>query len=1355
MSHNNNSSTSPMIGVGGVSMSPTPSTMTPPLPHPPTFYCKNVVQPSCILETLRGRFFKDSNNNCGDSILLVKETMIDVTRYNDTSNQNSFVVPSSQLSQQPLQQQPQEESETSQEDSSMYNDDISPLEPLYSIPLFSIVRQAVILSPISTNYINANTMAPTTATSTTETMSEADEQFYYGRRQDETQSNSSSSGGDSLSSRIKKLVKKEKYIDSDFRDRDILVVTSDSCYLSFMSWSNTLMQFISIQQYKISGANAKFDTKSLGSKIRISSCQRLIAVCAIKDNIMLLPVNTNRATRTTTTTIVSKRIDLKIKGPIICMGFLASSSPDNNNHHLIYLQVSTNTEIHMIEFNLYTNEYSIRKTHTLKDQQLVPYQFISIPNQPNLFFLVYDSSLILFNRDLHSCYKINFSTIYLDFDENVDRSKEMISSFCWTDDEKKRQILLLTSDQGSLYRIELDLKTLKSFTAQVITHDLNPIKSILLLPGDNRTFLVVGDLADSEIIRLDNEFKSVAKDRIGGFIQNNSPIIDFCIDQQIPPALLPPTSTSSANPLSFSQQQLLLQSSPTNSNNNLNSSNPLLASSDTNYSTTITDNNNNWLFNNQYPNHLQTKVFMICGGGPSFGGVRMLENCAAMDIILKIRCLATGIWSYSYQSDIITMVSLLSNETIIFQFYSNNDASDITSNCNFVTDQTTLYSGVMTNAKHYLQATPDRIRAVSCAFDTHVDWFPAPEYGSIVQCTNRESDIIVSLSRQNTLVHLEYINGQFIQKSIRLFDSDISTIHLPNSFVVSSFSRSTSQSQILSKYLFVGTYTNEIHILSMDDDKLLSTIYSYCQLQAIPHSIVVSPLGDINHNLKIIVGMRDGCLVKFEWNDITSNPFTQSIIFTSQLSKSHVEIIANEEKGALIITDRSYYVTGSKGHLSLATIPFNNASGGAIHSTNVGGHENLTGLYIASVDFSKNNITKIPSRDIKPLDQGPKKLLFIKEFHILVLIYDKHIFIRDSNYKILYQREHNMDKPLFLNYWNTKNLIIYGGESNQNSSTRNNRGIAYFLNIHLQEVDIGITEFKTLQQPIPINSIVPLSDGNIIVSTSNETTILDIANRTNTSLMNAIITTSSIQCISYQPITNRVLFGTLKDGMFLYNYNSSNNSLRKKIGQNMPLATAQCVFITDELFAGIDRFGNFLVLEYDELLDADVDRYEVRDPVSNYSIKEGCLGLQRMEQSNNILASGSSGGLYLFARLGKEEYQILETLQSILCQFDLTKSLTGNDHQCYRSEVSMVKNILDGDMLVQYLELQDTLQISIATIIIDELKQKQQLLNLFEMDQQPKQSDNNNIQQQQQQLQLEKQIVTIIINLLEKINNSL
>ncbi|GFZ03684.1 cleavage and polyadenylation specificity factor (CPSF) A subunit protein [Actinidia rufa] len=85
---------------------------------------------------------------------------------------------------------------------------------------------------------------------------------------------------------------------------------------------------------------------------------------------------------------------------------------------------------------------------------------------------------------------------------------------------------------------------------------------------------------------------------------------------------------------------------------------------------------------------------------------------------------------------------------------------------------------------------------------------------------------------------------------------------------------------------------------------------------------------------------------------------------------------------------------------------------------------------------------------------------------------------------------------------------------------------------------------------------------------------------------------------------------------------------------------------------------------------------------------------------NSIMASTLLGSIVVFIPISREEYELLEVLQSRLVVHPLTAPILGNDHNEFRSRQCSagVPKILDGDMLAQFLELTSMQQEAVVAL---------------------------------------------------------
>ncbi|KAL4370550.1 DNA damage-binding protein 1 [Arachis hypogaea] len=191
----------------------------------------------------------------------------------------------------------------------------------------------------------------------------------------------------------------------------------------------------------------------------------------------------------------------------------------------------------------------------------------------------------------------------------------------------------------------------------------------------------------------------------------------------------------------------------------------------------------------------------------------------------------------------------------------------------------------------------------------------------------------------------------------------------------------------------------------------------------------------------------------------------------------------------------------------------------------------------------------------------------------------------------------------------------------------------------------------------------------------------------------------------------RIAVGDCRDGVLFYSYHEDTKKLEQLYSDPSLRLVADCILMDAETAVVSDRKGSIAVLCSDHLEDN-------ASPECNLSLNcayfmgEIAMSIQKGSYSyrlpaddalqganwpktnidslqNTIIASTLLGSIMIFIPLSREEYELLEAVQTRLAVHHLTAPILGNDHNEFRSRENPAgtPKILDGDMLTQFLEL--------------------------------------------------------------------
>ncbi|GAM24389.1 hypothetical protein SAMD00019534_075640 [Acytostelium subglobosum LB1] len=1036
------------------------------------------------------------------------------------------------------------------------------------------------------------------------------------------------------------LLSADKYrLPGRARSRDLILVTSDSGYLSVLGWSDDHKQLVALQQLQIAPPSPSLtikDTKALGSRIVVSTCGRVVAVAASNNKVSLFPVLRSQ-NPLYASAVFSKdlREDIEHQGTITTIGF--TTSTDINRPHSILCVTFEQKKETFINLYQYSHIDATATCISSQSTQLRPDMFIPLPHSSNKFLIVTrDEHIVMMGIKGDQIQTLVNTTLFKDkaiptrYDEH---SNDIVTSHCWKHDNKQ---LLLSTEQGHFLKITftfgdddannnnnyIDIDNMDIGTSghhSIMIEQLKPINQTKYLVDLRRDYiLAIGDLDTSVMIQVSADGKITTHFSTEN---NYAPVVDF-----------------SAEPSSM------------------------------------------------IPDLMQ--VYMCSSRGNMYGTLSVLENCPAINNYGYVEIDRTSdVWSYptSLQSKSVLIVVGCDKFAEITRVFTLDDVATIresTMDYQFRINESTLYSNTISSG--YLQVTSSRVRFVSSR--DFIDWMPNEEqHGFIVKAISRGNDIIISCSKSLIHLRLNITNRQFELAAQRLYEHDISCLEMANPTVLANCTK--EEQAVVSNLFLVGTWhTREIHINRMD--ATLSTLYKVSDLVSVPHSIKLCRLGDTH--IKVVAGFKEGQLLKWEWENINVNPFQSIYAYSKQLSQQHIQLSTTLDDGALVMTNKTYYLTFMKGHPTFKKIAFEDVSCGVINNdTTVTLVQPTVGINLVSIDFSNNtSITPLPTQDL----QNPRRLVFIKEFGVLAILYDKEIVLLEPNTKkVIIQKKHELSTPNFLKFWKSKNMVVFGGKGG------NEAGIIYFMSISLMDNEIGCLDFKKIPLTDAVHSMHPLEDSYFIMSTSRDTTIVDYNNFSNMESTINIPYLNSVVDITYQH--RRILLATPRKGLEVYEYDKKARTCVKKRHQRTPMLTSSCQFMSDDCFAAIDRYGNFTVMAYGD--DEQQQGVHTLNTVASYFISESCTKLLKVD-NNHLICSGMLGGIYSISRITKREYLILSMLTDILCLFKLTQPLLGNDHAMYRCGLVEMQSIIDGDMVSQFLLLPEEVQLEmIKTMLAD------------------------------------------------------
>lgn len=203
----------------------------------------------------------------------------------------------------------------------------------------------------------------------------------------------------------------------------------------------------------------------------------------------------------------------------------------------------------------------------------------------------------------------------------------------------------------------------------------------------------------------------------------------------------------------------------------------------------------------------------------------------------------------------------------------------------------------------------------------------------------------------------------------------------------------------------------------------------------------------------------------------------------------------------------------------------------------------------------------------------------------------------------------------------------------------------------------------------------------------------------------------------------RIVVGDCRDGVLFYSYTDDLRKLEQLFSDPAQRLVADCTLLNMDIAVVSDRRGSISVLSnVDDLEGSESPEKNLFVNCSFYmgetvmSIQKGLSSyrlsmdgiLDESDHSdivykslyNSIVASTLLGSVLIIVPVTREEHYLLETVQTKLAVHPLTAPVIGNDHKEFRGRGTQagVPTILDGDMLIQFLELTREQQEAVLSI---------------------------------------------------------
>ncbi|KAJ6382350.1 hypothetical protein OIU77_030910 [Salix suchowensis] len=305
-----------------------------------------------------------------------------------------------------------------------------------------------------------------------------------------------------------------------------------------------------------------------------------------------------------------------------------------------------------------------------------------------------------------------------------------------------------------------------------------------------------------------------------------------------------------------------------------------------------------------------------------------------------------------------------------------------------------------------------------------------------------------------------------------------------------------------------------------------------------------------------------------------------------------------------------------------------------------------------------------------------------------------------------------------------REIVGYAAEQLSSSSLCSSPDDTSCDGVKLEETETWQLRFVSATTlPGMVLAICPYLDRFFLASAGNSFYVCGFAND-NKRVKKFAVGRTRFMIMSLTACYTRIAVGDCRDGILFYAYHMESKKLDQLYCDPSQRLVAGCVLMDVDTAVVSDRKGSIAVLSCSDQLERigspecnlklncayymgeiamNIRKGSFTYKLPADDILTGCDGvITKMDASNNtIMASTLLGSILVFIPLSREEYELLEAVQSRLVVHPLTAPVLGNDHHEFRSRENPVgvPKILDGDMLAQFLELTSSQQEAVLSVL--------------------------------------------------------
>ncbi|KAL6845690.1 hypothetical protein ACP4OV_024513 [Aristida adscensionis] len=251
-------------------------------------------------------------------------------------------------------------------------------------------------------------------------------------------------------------------------------------------------------------------------------------------------------------------------------------------------------------------------------------------------------------------------------------------------------------------------------------------------------------------------------------------------------------------------------------------------------------------------------------------------------------------------------------------------------------------------------------------------------------------------------------------------------------------------------------------------------------------------------------------------------------------------------------------------------------------------------------------------------------------------------------------------------------------------------------------------------------AVYPYLDRYVLAAAGNTIYVFGFANENPHRMKRCAIGKTRFAITCLKTFASRIAVGDCRDGVLFYSYNENLRKLELVYSDPTQRLVGDVALLDCDTAVVSDRRGSLSVLSCTRMAVSESPQKNLAVDCSFY-MGEPAMSIQKasfryrlptdddtdpvLESAYNcIVASTLLGSVFVMIPLTSEEHQLLQDVQERLSVHPLTAPVLGNDHAEFRRRgIPLgVPPILDGDMLVQFLELTGEQQEAILTHALPE-----------------------------------------------------